>query len=55
MKHIFKRTITVALITSLLLSVCSSAKRTYDFSKQNPKASVWLFADDNKPKDQKKG
>ena len=55
MKHIFKRTITVALITSLLLSVCASAKRTYDFSKQNPKASVWLFADDNKPKDQKQG
>ncbi len=55
MRHIFKRTITVAVITSLLLSVCSSAKRTYNFSKENPKASVWLFADDNKPKDKKQG
>ncbi|MBD5479112.1 MAG: hypothetical protein HDR14_07445 [Lachnospiraceae bacterium] len=55
MKHIFKRTVTVALITSLLLSVCASAKRTYSFSKENPKASVWLFANDNDPKDHKKG
>lgn len=55
MRHIFKRTITVAVIVSLLLPVCSSAKRTYDFSKENPKASVWLFADDNEPKPQKQG
>ncbi len=55
MKHIFKRTVTVAVITSLLLSVCSSAKRTYDFSKENPKASVWLFADDEPLKTKNQG
>lgn len=54
MKHFFKRTVTTAVIVSLLLSVCSSAKRTYDFSKENPKASVWLLADDNEPKSQKR-
>lgn len=55
MKHILKRTITAAVLVSLLLSVCSSAKRTYDFSKTNPKASVWLFADDSEPKPTKQG
>ena len=55
MKHLFKRTITVAVIASLLLSICSVSKRTYDFSKENPKASVWLLANDNEPKDHKQG
>ncbi|MDE6065104.1 MAG: hypothetical protein K2G20_11070 [Lachnospiraceae bacterium] len=55
MKHIFKRTIAVAVVTSLLLSICSVSKRTYSFSKENPKASVLLLADDNKPKDHKQG
>lgn len=54
MKHFFKRTVTTAVIVSLLLSVCSSAKRTYDFSKENPKASVWLFANDEEPKPTKR-
>ncbi|MDE6128436.1 MAG: hypothetical protein K2G16_04510 [Lachnospiraceae bacterium] len=54
MKHFFQRTATAAVIVTLLLSVCSSAKRAYDFSKENPKASVWLLADDNAPKSQKR-
>lgn len=49
MKHILKRTAIAAVIISILFSVCSPAKRTYDFSKTNCKASVWLFANDDDP------
>lgn len=55
MKHILKRTVTAAVLASLLLSVCSSAKRTYDFSKTNHKASVWLFANDDEISPKKHG
>ncbi len=54
MKHFFNRTATAVVIVTLLLSVCSSAKRTYNFSKENPKASVWLFANDEEPKTTKR-
>lgn len=49
MKHILKRTAIAAVIISILFSLCSPAKRTYDFSKTNHKASVWLFANDDDP------
>lgn len=55
MKHLFKRTIAIIAIISTLSSVCSLSKRTYDFSDRiSYKASVWLFADDENRRDQKK-
>lgn len=55
MKHILKRTVAAAILASILFSVGASAKQTYNASKANLEASVWLFADDNEPKPQKQG
>lgn len=55
MKHILKRTVAAAILASILFSVGASAKQTYNASKANLGASVWLFADDNEPKPQKQG
>lgn len=54
MKNIFKRTVAAAILASILFSVGASAKQTYNASKADRGASVWLFADDEdlKPKKQ---
>lgn len=49
MKHILKRTVAAAILASILFSVGASAKQTYNASKADLGASVWLFANDDDP------